>query len=336
MTREAGAGRTVEKLCLRRIAVFAVLPRDEFRQGAPLRTPRFRSVRSPSNGNLAGVKLALCREPEMLGGVWYTTASCPHFPLHFEDELELNLIVNGDTVVHADGANHRATRGDMVWLRPGYLHGLLERSSDLVLWVVSARAAAVELAARVEPNIGKGHPAEVVTLGRDVFARLSARCLTALRAQSDVRRFNEQLVQFLVDASTVPSRVGARPEEPHRAVLRTATMLEAPRDPRWTLFELAKHAGLSPYELSRLFRKQLGVPLVHYANHQRVQLFGRLYAERPTATILRNALDAGFGSYSQFFRIFRAVTHLSPDKFRELCEDGTLPNPVEDAAREYT
>jgi transcriptional regulator GlxA family with amidase domain len=137
-------------------------------------------------------------------------------------------------------------------------------------------------------------------------------------------------VQFLVDASTVPDRVDARPEELHRAVERAAAMLEVPRDPRWTLFDPAKRAALSPYELSRVFRKQLGVRLVHYANHQRVQLFGRLYAERPSATILQNALDAGFGSYSQIFCIFRAVTHLTLDKYRELCEDGTLPNLLPD------
>jgi hypothetical protein len=119
------------------------------------------------------------------------TASCPKFPLHFEDELELNFVVNGHVIVHAGGDNYRATRGDMVWLRPGYIHGLIEQSSDLVMWVVSARARAVELAACIEPNVGSGHPADVVSLPRDVFARLSARCFAALRAQRDVQRFNE-------------------------------------------------------------------------------------------------------------------------------------------------
>ena len=279
------------------------------------------------------LKLALCREPEMLGGVWYTTASCRKFPLHVEDELELNLVVCGDIVVHAAGENYRATRGDLVWLRPGYVHGLVQQSADFVMWVVSARGAAVEIAARVEPHIGSGRPAEVVRLPRDVFARLSARCFAALRAQSNVQRFNEMLVEFLIDASTVCERVAARPEEVHRAVARAAALLEVPRDPRWTLFDLAKRVALSPYELSRSFRKQLGVPLVHYANHQRVQLFGRLNDERPSATIMQNALDAGFGSYSQFFRIFRAVTHLTPDKFRELCEGGRLPGQLLDATR---
>lgn len=273
------------------------------------------------------MKLVLCREPEMFGGVWYTTTSCAEFPLHIEDELELNLVVNGSATVFAGGSRYRAARGDLVWLRPGKLHGLVERSKDMVMWVVSARSRAVELARRVDPTLGSGHAAELVSLSGEALDRLSARCCGLLQAQRQTERFNRLLVEFLVDASIVRVGTKPRPREIHPAVARASSLLSTPREPRWRLSEVAKRAGLSPSELSRLFHRQLGVTLVHYANHQRVQLFGKLYSERPELTTMQNALDAGFGSYSQFFRIFRAVTNLTPDQFRDLCEDGTLPSP---------
>lgn len=264
----------------------------------------------------------------MQGGVWYTTANNPAFPLHVEDELELNLIVNGAATVRAGSELYRAARGDLVWLRPGHLHGLTERSPDLVLWVVMARGWAVELARSVDSNLGTGHAAELVQLRADVFAKLSRRCFELLRAQSARECFNRLLVEFLIDASRAePAGCDLRPADPHRAVERAAELVSRGREPRWRLRELSKRVGLSAYELSRLFHRQLGVTLVHYANHERVQRFARLYGERPAATLLQNALDAGFGSYSQFFRIFRAVNNLTPEQFRALCEEGIVPKP---------
>jgi AraC-like DNA-binding protein len=273
------------------------------------------------------MKLVLCRGPEMLGGAWYTTATCSAFPLHVEEELELNLVVNGTVTVFANGERYRATRGDLVWLRPGYLHGLLERSSDMVMWVVSARARVVERVRVIDSNLGSGHAAELVHLGRGAFNALSKRCFGLLRAQREPARFNALLEEFLVEASMAVSKARTLSDELHRAVEQAGALLSTPCEPRWTLPRLAKRVGLNRYELSRLFHRQLGVTIVHYANHQRVQRFSRLYAERPNATTLRNALDAGFGSYSQFFRIFRAVTNLAPDHFRELIENGTVPKP---------
>lgn len=263
----------------------------------------------------------------MLGGAWYTTASCPAFPLHIEEELEINLVINGTVTVFANGERYRATRGDLVWLRPGYLHGLLECSSDMAMWVVSARSRAVEAARLIDSNLGTGHAAELVHLQREAFDGLSTRCFGLLRAQREPASFNALLEPFLREASLTVSQCRPLEDELHRAVENASRLLAVPSEPRWTLPKLAKRVGLSPHELSRLFHRQLGVTLVHYANHQRVQLFSRLYAERPNATTLQNALDAGFGSYSQFFRIFRAVTNLAPDHFRELVENGTVPRP---------
>lgn len=273
------------------------------------------------------MKLVLCRGPELLGGAWYTTATCPAFPLHIEDELELNLVVNGTVTVFANGERYRATRGDLVWLRPGYLHGLLECTSDMVMWVVSARSRAVEAARLIDSNLGTGHAAELVHLASGTFEALSKRCFALLRTQREPARFNELLEDFLVEASLAVSQSRSLEHALHRAIESASLLLSTPREPRWTLPKLAKRVGLNRYELSRLFHRQLGVTLVHYANHQRVQLFSRLSAERPAATTLQNALDAGFGSYSQFFRIFRAVTNLAPDHFRELTENGTVPKP---------
>jgi AraC-like DNA-binding protein len=272
-------------------------------------------------------RLVLCREREMLGGVWYTTASNAEFPLHIEDELELNFIVNGSATIFANDQLYKASRGDIVWLRPGYVHGIVQRSPDLAFWVVSARSRLVEAARVIDSCIGSGHAAESTRVSGEAFVKLSKQCFALLRAQATPESFNRMLLEFVLNASAAPFEKGPPPVDLHPAVDRARELLSGLRDASFELGVLAKRAGHSAYDLSRLFHRQLGVTLVHYANHERVQLFARLLAERPCVSMLENALNAGFGSYSQFYRCFRAVTNLTPDRFRTLCEDGTLPAP---------
>jgi transcriptional regulator GlxA family with amidase domain len=85
---------------------------------------------------------------------------------------------------------------------------------------------------------------------------------------------------------------------------------------RWSLATLSRRVGLSPFQLSRAFHARMGVTLAHYGNHQRVQRFECLFGDGTGATMLRAALDAGFGSYSQFFRMYRIVTGWTPQVHR--------------------
>ena len=78
------------------------------------------------------------------------------------------------------------------------------------------------------------------------------------------------------------------------------------------LATLARAAGLSPSHLSRIFKEQTGVPISRFRNQQRLQRFLRLYGSGRRTTALAAALEAGFGSYAQFHRVFREQTGRSP------------------------
>jgi AraC-like DNA-binding protein len=82
------------------------------------------------------------------------------------------------------------------------------------------------------------------------------------------------------------------------------------------LHDLAKRSGLSPSRLSRLFKQQTGVALVDFRNRQRIENFLRLYGSGQRLTMLAAALEAGFGSYPQFHRIFKRVLGCSPGAYR--------------------
>jgi transcriptional regulator GlxA family with amidase domain len=76
--------------------------------------------------------------------------------------------------------------------------------------------------------------------------------------------------------------------------------------------------------LSRIFKEQIGVSISQFRNQQRLQRFLSLYGRGRHTTALAAALEAGFGSYAQFNRVFREQTGRSPSARRTAAADEDL------------
>jgi len=95
--------------------------------------------------------------------------------------------------------------------------------------------------------------------------------------------------------------------------LRRAVHLLA-RDPSLGGEKLAAQLDISLSRLARLFKDELGVSLVDYRNRLRLERFTALIESGKT-NLLRAALEAGFGSYAQFHRVFRATRGRTPREY---------------------
>ena len=105
----------------------------------------------------------------------------------------------------------------------------------------------------------------------------------------------------------------------HPAVDTVARCLRA--DPEaGRLDALARTAGLSPSHLSRIFKAQTGVSITRFRNQRRLERFMTLYGHGRRTTALAAALDAGFGSYAQFYRVLRMETGGSTTALRRAHE----------------
>ncbi len=83
------------------------------------------------------------------------------------------------------------------------------------------------------------------------------------------------------------------------------------RDPSLGGDALAHELSISVSHLARLFKSEMGVTLVDYRNQLRLERFAA-QMESGCTNLLEAALAAGFGSYSQFHRVFRALRGRSP------------------------
>lgn len=102
---------------------------------------------------------------------------------------------------------------------------------------------------------------------------------------------------------------------PYPAIDRAARAIQAHPEKRWRLTELARSAKMNPTYFSEMFRRRLGITLTRFIAGARIDK-ARLLLRHTDLKIIEVAYAAGFGSVSQFNRIFAATTGTSPRRYR--------------------
>jgi AraC-like DNA-binding protein len=240
--------------------------------------------------------------------------------MHHHAELEFNLVTQGAGLYLLANRKYKIHRGDLLWLFPAQEHVLIEQSLDFEMWIgvfkpSAVRRATLDAGARI---LRQANPAG------EFCRRLSQRDLVRLEelfgeiaaARKYRGLFNAGLSYALLDAWQQFERAAEVPvRDVHPAVEKAARLI---RDGNAALGldELAKRAGLSATRLSRLFKRQTGVALVDFRNRQRIERFLQLYGSGQRRKMSDAALEAGFGSYPQFHRVFKRVIGCSPVNYR--------------------
>jgi AraC-like DNA-binding protein len=102
-------------------------------------------------------------------------------------------------------------------------------------------------------------------------------------------------------------------ESPSRRLV-TSTVAMLAKDPAMGGKQIAARLDISLSRLARVFKSEMGMSLVEYRNRLRLDRFGVLL-DRGRTNLLEAALAAGFGSYAQFHRVFRALRHMTPREY---------------------
>ncbi|MDL2234229.1 helix-turn-helix transcriptional regulator [Ruminococcaceae bacterium OttesenSCG-928-L11] len=87
-----------------------------------------------------------------------------------------------------------------------------------------------------------------------------------------------------------------------------------------TIDQLAETAFLSRYYYQRLFRNIVGLPVMEYIKHRRLE-FAAQELRHGSRSILDIALLCGYGAHESFSRAFRSVYGVSPSTYRKNYEE---------------
>ena len=235
---------------------------------------------------------------------------------HAHDTLEINLVLRGSGQVLLENRRYPLMPGHLIWLWPGQRHVPSGWSADMLLWIV-------EWGPEFLPRLRRARrrdappPADPAApfcrrLAAPALRRLDG-LLAAVAAQIRPDAFNHGLdfaLRALWDEFQAAEPVADC--GPFHPKLEAALALLAQPDQDWTQAELARRVHVSPFYLSDLFRRQTGLALPDYRNRLRLQEFFRHCHAHPEIRLLQHALDSGFGSYAQFYRVFAEALGQSP------------------------
>lgn len=100
-------------------------------------------------------------------------------------------------------------------------------------------------------------------------------------------------------------------------------LLERFREPI-QLDDVASSVGVSPFHLSRLFRRATGLPIHRYLTRLRLHSALERVTQSEPADLTRVAFDLGFSSHSHFTASFRREFGMTPSTVRRLASRATL------------
>jgi AraC-like DNA-binding protein len=260
--------------------------------------------------------------PGYEGAVWSYTSSGPtHRRAHRHEELELNLVIAGTAKYLIDDRRCDLVRGTLIWLFPEQDHLLLNESRDYAMWIVVISPALLRRVCRGLPTqqLLVGDPGEVLARSlRPGQESLMSSLLADIAAASvDADRFNAGLSYAVLRAWAAfnNAETVALGFEVHPAVEKAARLLRDETESD-NLESMAEKCGLSRSRLSRLFKQQAGVSLVEYRQRQCLERFLAIFGRGRRLTLLEAALQAGFGSYANFHRVFKQSMRQSPAEYR--------------------
>ena len=241
-----------------------------------------------------------------MGGVRRVVAGARLEIDHHHDELEFNLVIKGSGTYRLGQDAHPLEPGTLIWLVPGQRHSL-HRSPFLEMWVVVVRPELAdpswlpELAARPSRLL----PGEEL-IDLDML-------LSQVAQDSDEPAVYNAGVAYALQRAWRISRDRVAQRQPMHAAVTRALLRLREQQGTLSLRELAAGAGVSAPYLSHLLVEHTGRGFVEWRNRIRLERF--MEAWRPGANLLSAALEAGFGSYTQFHRIFGQLVGCSPGEW---------------------
>ncbi len=235
---------------------------------------------------------------------------------HSHKTLEVNLVLRGSGQVLLENRRYPLLPGHLIWLWPGQRHVPSDWSSDMRLWIVEWQPACLRRLKQARHGDIPSPADPALPFCRRLAAPALQRLdglLSATAALSRADAFNRGL-DFALFALW-DEFLGAEPVADcpvFHPKLEAVIGLLANLNQDLTQAQLARQVKMSPYYLSALFQKQTGLTIPDYRNRLRLQEFFRGFHAHPEIRLLQHALDSGFGSYAQFYRVFSGALGASP------------------------
>lgn len=270
--------------------------------------------------------------PPQLGGyLWFMRRkNSAYIQPHIHRELEFNLITAGQAEYIVQGQQYAIAANSLLWLFPNQPHVLINASNnfEMLIGVIQPQL--------IEELIQKGADKKLGVLdpGKMAPCTLTNESAQLILKQFDENKTNETSpLLYNLNLSLIYLKLWqmyetnstTNPSKKIPAIVEKCLLKLEKQNESITLERLSAEFGYSASQLSRLFKKYTGQSIVDYRNQLRLRhVSSQLNETRTNFTTL--AYEAGFGSYAQFHRIFKAEFGYSPQKAKKQKKSDKIQN----------
>jgi AraC-like DNA-binding protein len=266
-----------------------------------------------------------------------------HFTMpvqHYHEHYEIYYLLNGERNYFIQDRIYAIKKGDIVLIYKNVVHRTIDSSipdherllvdfTDEALNAVSSEERALLLQAfdmnspviRLEPyeQIMVEHLLNKMLQEEQAKAPGSSICLKAYLLELLVllSRLREQKRKSLAETIEASDPL-------HQKISEIVQYINGHYSQELSLTTLSKTFYISPYYLSRLFKRVTGFNFVEYLNLIRVKEAQKLL-QGTDMKIIEVAQRVGFGSVAHFGRTFKSITSLSPSDYRKSVKLGQKP-----------
>lgn len=261
----------------------------------------------------------------------YKTALERPRELFMYDVLTLLIVESGKATYIADNVFIELSPRSVVWFFPRQKRTLYHRTRDFKMWVIEftsdfLQATCTEqhdaiLKKRKEKEFYRLIPSQEFKLMRRILHEIlnlgekGSESVLGNEGENDL--FNAGLHYILQHCWYIFRTTKNEPchEEIHPAISKAICLICGEDSDNISISQLAQQCGISASRIVPLFRKEVGVTITEFRNRQKLDRFFIHYSPNGPHTLMSAAFDAGFGSYAQFYRVFRQFIGVSPKEY---------------------
>lgn len=268
---------------------------------------------------------------------------------HRHKELEMNIVIRGSAEYVLSNQRYMLAPGSIVWLFPGQEHLLAKTDPQFEMYVVVFKEelfknkfltkdkynilldpnpsgsfcrrismASIEKLERVCESLSElNSKKEVISPAYYYAGQAFGFKKNSEYLHSDPVLLNAGLSYLLTIGWHLFITEGAEENKEvlNPAVEKAISKLKSFPEKDYSLLELSNECGISSSRLSRLFNEQMGLSIVDYKNKLKLEQFIDCLKTHQDYSISEACYSVGFGSYSQFYKIFKQNFGISPKKY---------------------
>jgi AraC-like DNA-binding protein/mannose-6-phosphate isomerase-like protein (cupin superfamily) len=243
------------------------------------------------------------------------------FPSHKHDELcEIIYISEGEGDFIIDNHSYNAQKGDILVYNQGIIHD--EKSNpQKPLKTYFCGVGALAIKGLADGFLIPNHRAPVIHADKysykieNYFSNIFEEC------SSQVLGFETISQHLLVSLIILIIRITTASEDPamnspDSLGYRIKEYIDKNYTREISLDDIANHLYLSPYYISHIFKKEVGLSTINYLITRRVGEAKKLLLTTD-ATIEEISRQVGYENSNYFAMLFKKITGTSPGKFRQ-------------------